>query len=211
MTQPLKTNQDFFTEHEIDFKKTLGKLIYLDKNEVPEYQSLVIHAETGEVLTGALVNEETGRLIEGSVPEGVPAEVRSRPVEGTCVAYDLILEAEAFGSQIVITVPATISVETLVYNREIQLLGLSARHWSRTTRQVNNGRVTFSHTQGFKLRAEGLLEKKSKAAPLTRKRFKADSHLIGRWHTIRPLAATLSALRNGTPDGVSNCWIMPFL
>jgi hypothetical protein len=158
-TNPLKTNNDLFTEAEVDFSKTLGKLIYLDKREVPDYQNIVVNSETGEILAGAFV-DDTGHIVEGSLPEGVQAEVRSRPIEGTLVAYDLIVEAEAFGNQVEITVPASVNVESLVYNKEVQLIGLTARHWSRTTRQLNNGRVTFSHTQGFKLRAEGIQETK---------------------------------------------------
>ncbi|WP_339011785.1 hypothetical protein VNN36_07760 [Lactococcus garvieae] len=161
MTQALNTNNDLFTEVEVDFNQTLGTLMYLNHKAVHEYQSLVVNAETGEILAGALVNEETGRLIEESVPEGILAEVRSRPIAGTCVAYDLIVEAEAFGSQVEITVPSTFPVETLVYNQMLRLSGLTARHWSRTTRQVMNGRVNFGHTHGFKLRAEGLEETKA--------------------------------------------------
>jgi hypothetical protein len=161
MTQALKTNNDLFTEAEVDFDKTLGELTFLNHKEVPEYQNLVLNAETGEILPGVLVNEETGRLIEESVPEGIIAEVRSRPIEGTCVAYDLVVEAEAFGSQLEITVPAIFPIEALTYNQIIRLNGLTARHWSRTTRQVMNGRVNFGHTHGFKLRAEALEEKKN--------------------------------------------------
>lgn len=162
-TNPLKTNNDLFTEAEIDFSKTLGKLIYLDKKEVPDYQNIVINSETGELLSGVLIDEGTGRILEGSVPEGIQAEVRSRPIEGTLVAYDLIVEAETFGNQVEITVPTDIKVETLVYNKEVKLTGLTACHWSRSIRQVNNGRVTFNHTQGFKLRAEGTQDSKSKS------------------------------------------------
>ncbi|MDR0298779.1 MAG: hypothetical protein LBI13_01640 [Streptococcaceae bacterium] len=162
-TNSLKTNNDLFIEGEVDFEKTLGKLHYLDRKEVPDYQNLVINSETGEILSGVQLDENTGRIIEGTLPEGVEAEVRSRPIEGTLLAYDLIVEAEAFGNQVEITVPATTKVESLVYNQELHLLGLSARHWSRTTRQLNNGRVNFSHTQGFKLRAEGIQEVKAKA------------------------------------------------
>lgn len=157
----LKTNQDLFTEAEVDFEKTLGRLLYLDLREVPEYQNIVLNSETGEVLPSVLIDETTGRIVEGSVPEGVQAEVRSRPIEGTLVAYDLILEAEGFGNQIEVTVPATIKPEGLVYNKAVKLTGLSARHWSRTTRQVNGGRVNFLHSQGFKLRAEGIQELKT--------------------------------------------------
>lgn len=168
-TNPLKTNQDLFTEAEIDFSKTLGKLLYLDVREVPDYQNIVINSETGEVLSSALVDDNTGRIIEGSVPENVQAEVRSRPIEGTLVAYDLILEAEGFGGQVEITIPATSKLDTLVYNKEVKLTGLTARHWSRTTRQNNGARVTFSHTQGFKLRAEGIQETKPSAKATTEK------------------------------------------
>jgi hypothetical protein len=163
MTNPLKTNNDLFIEAEVDFTKTLGNLIFLDKKVVPEYQSVVINAETGEVLAGALVDDTTGQLAEGSVPEGVTTEVRSRPIEGTCTAYDLIVEAEAFGNQLEMTVPPTFPVENLTYNQMVRLTGLTARHWSRTTRQLVNGRVNFLHTQGFKLRAEGLEPEKSQS------------------------------------------------
>lgn len=155
-TNALKTNNDLFTETEVDFTATLGKLIYLDKKEVPEYQNIVINAETGEILTTAIVDESTGRVIPETVPEDVVAEVRSRPIEGTLTAYDLILEAEGFGNQIMITVPSTAKVEGLTYNKEVKLLGLTARHWSRTTRTVVNGRTNYGHTQGFKLRAEDI-------------------------------------------------------
>lgn len=155
-TNALKTNQDLFFEADIDFDKTLGKLFYLDKKEVPAYQSIVINSETGEVIAGALVNDETGRFVDGSIPEGVQGEVRSRPIEGTCVAYDVVVEAEGFGNQLEVTVPTTVALDDLSYNQEIRFVGLSARHWARTTRQLTNGRVSFSHTQGFKLRAESV-------------------------------------------------------
>ena len=155
-TNALKTNNDLFTEAEVDFVSTLGKLIYLDKKEVPDYQNIVINGETGEILMSAIVDESTGRVIPETVPEGVTAEVRSRPIEGTLTAFDLILEAEDFGNQIEITVPSTAKVEGLTYNQEAKLLGLTARHWSRTTRNVVNGRTNYGHTQGFKLRAEDI-------------------------------------------------------
>ncbi|CDG03757.1 Putative uncharacterized protein [Lactococcus lactis subsp. lactis A12] len=130
---------------------------------MPDYQSIVINSETGEVIAGALVNDETGRLVDGTVPEGVQAEVRSRPIDGTCVAYDVVVEAEGFGNQLEVTVPTAVSLDGLAYNQEIRFTGLSARHWSRTTRQLTNGRVSFVHTQGFKLRAENVEAVKVKA------------------------------------------------
>lgn len=105
-TNGLKTNQDLFTEHEVDFEKTLGKLYFLSSETVPEFQSVVVDSETGSLISSALV-DESGQVIDGTLPEGVNAEVRERPVEGTMAAQNLILESEVAGGQIEITVPNT--------------------------------------------------------------------------------------------------------
>lgn len=153
-TNALKTKQDLFTEAEVDFDKTLGKLYYLDCEGIPEFQSVVVDRETGAIIPSALF-DETGQVIEGSL-EGISYEVRERPIEGTLSAQNLILESEAVGGQIEVTVPASVKVEKLVYNQEVQLQGVTARHWSRNTRRVFNGNVSYAHQEGFKLRAESV-------------------------------------------------------
>ncbi|MGX9818207.1 hypothetical protein [Lactococcus lactis] len=155
-TNGLKTNQDLFTEHEVDFEKTLGKLYFLSSETVPEFQSVVVDSETGSLISSALV-DESGQVIDGTLPEGVNAEVRERPVEGTMAAQNLILESEVAGGQIEITVPNTVKVNSLTYNQEIKLQGMTARHWTRTTRRMFNNNVSYSHQNGFKLRAESIL------------------------------------------------------
>ena len=154
-TNGLKTNNDLFTEAEIDFPKTLGSLLFLEARAVPDYQDIVVNAETGEVLLGALV-DGSGKVIEGSVPEGVIPDVRSRPIEGTLNSIALLLESEGLGRPVEITVPPTVKVDTLIYNQEVQFTGLTARHWAGTTRQVFNNQVTYGHRHGFKLRAESV-------------------------------------------------------
>ncbi len=154
-TNGLKTNQDLFTENEVDFEKTLGKLHFLSSEAVPDFQSVVIDTETGNLIPSALV-DENGQVIEGTLPEGVSAEIRERPVEGTISAHNLILESEAVGGQIDVTLPATVKVSHLTYNQEVSLQGLTARHWTRTTRRVFNNNVSYGHQNGFKLRAENV-------------------------------------------------------
>lgn len=155
-TNGLKTNNDLFTETEIDFQKTLGKLYYLASEAVPDFQSVVVDSETGQVIAGAII-DESGQVIDGTLPEGVTAEVRERPVEGSFSAQKLMLESEALGAQIEVTLPATVKVSGLSYNQEIQLQGLTARHWTRNIRRVFNGTISYGHQNGFKLRAEGIL------------------------------------------------------
>jgi hypothetical protein len=154
-TNGLKTNQDLFTEGEVDFEKTLGNLSFLSSEAVPEFQSIVVNSETGSLVPEVLL-DEAGQIIEGTVPEGVNAEVRERPIDGTVSAQNLILESEAIGGQIEVTVPNTVKVNTLVYNQAVKLEGMTARHWTRTTRRVFNNNVSYGHQNGFKLRAENV-------------------------------------------------------
>jgi hypothetical protein len=154
-TNGLKTNNDLFTEAEIDFPKTLGTLLFLEAKSVPDYQDIVVNEETGEVLLGALL-DSSGQVMEGTVPEGVLTAIRSRPIEGTLNSTALLVESEGLGGPIEITVPPTVKVDSLVYNQEVQFTGLTARHWTGTTRQVFNNQVTYGHRHGFKLRAEAV-------------------------------------------------------
>ena len=162
---PLKIKEDLLTEDQANFQKTFGEVIYLDKKEVPDYQSIVVNDETGESLTSALIDEETGRIVEGSVPDGVTASIRRRPIEGTVMAYDLILDSEVYGGQIDVTVPADFPINRLVYNQVVNLKELTARHWHDSRRRETNRGTTYDFTHGFKLRATGLAENKNEPKP----------------------------------------------
>lgn len=112
----------------VDVERTLGDLIYLAHEAVPEYEKEV--TEDGE-LTG-----------------------RDLPVPDSVASYEVTVESSVVRGPVIIGLPKTAKFDGLEWNSAVKVVGsLSARHW---TNRVKSEQGRDINTVGVKLRAEGI-------------------------------------------------------
>lgn len=147
-----------FTEKEVDFVASLGKMLFLKKELIPEYEQIVIVKETGAIVDGAIL-DDNGKIL-GGVDDLDSVSVTRRPVEATHVATNLFFQSFGLGKQVEVLVSPEIANkidEDKDYRKSFTLVNPHSNFWTNTRRSVGqNGQVRFTTSTGLKFHAEGV-------------------------------------------------------